>query len=216
MKSLLRFTYSRCNVPRCSINSNFKVTSSGNISRTNSYSRIVQSYPAFNNRAGHPKKSKVCMSTAFAEFRRKAEDILPEHTDNETTSRVAFHLMERELELENEKKLEVLEIKMEKDNEKKLEVLEIKMEMEKKLELQEMKQRQSTAFHSKQLSAVVQRLVVCMSVCILNLFVLLLFRHLPHHFFASSFLCCVVIQTSCRELSEKCRRRLQERYRSDL
>ena len=94
------------------------------------------------------------MSTAFDEFRRKAEDILPEHTDNETTSRVAFHLMQTESE--NEKK------QMQLENEKKLEVLKIKMEMEKKLELQEMKQRQSIAFHSKQLSAVVQRLVVCL------------------------------------------------------
>ena len=93
------------------------------------------------------------MSTAlFVEFHRKAADILPENADDEATSRVAFHLMQSE----NEKKL------MQSENEKKLDVLKIKMEMEKKLELQEMKQRQSTAFHSKQLSAVVQRLVVCL------------------------------------------------------
>ena len=114
------------------------------------------------------------MSTAFDEFRRKAEDILPEHTDNETTSRVAFHLMQTEsenekkqMQLENEKMQMQSESENEKkqmqlENEKKLEVLKIKMEMEKKLELQEMKQRQSIAFHSKQLSAVVQRLVVCL------------------------------------------------------
>ena len=106
------------------------------------------------------------MSAAlFVEFHRKAADILPENADGETTSRVAFHL----LQSENEKK----QMQSELENEKKLEVLKIKMEMEKKLELQEMekklelqkiesdnKQRQSTAFHSKQLSAVVQRLVV--------------------------------------------------------
>ena len=150
------------------------------------------------------------MSTAFDEFRRKAQGMLGKNADSETTSSVAFHLME----LENEKKLEVLKIKME--MEKKLELQEMGM----KLELQKMesdnKQRQSTAFHSKQLSAVVQRLVVCMSIRTVNLCVLLFFRHLPHHFFASTFLCCVVIQTSCRELSEKCRRRLQEPYRTDL
>ena len=139
------------------------------------------------------------MSTAFDEFRRKAQGMLPEHADSETTSSVAFHLMKSELEnekkqmqseLENEKKLEVLKIKME--MEKKLELQEIQMGM--KLELQKMesdnKERQSTAFHSKQLSAVVQRLVVCMSVRIVNLFVHLFFRHLPHHFFASSVFCC--------------------------
>ena len=208
MKSLLRFTYSRCNVPRCSINSNFKITSSGNISRTSSNSRIVQSYPAFNNRAGHPKNSKVWMSTAFDEFRRKAEDILPEHTDNETTSRVAFHLMQTESE--NEKKQEVLEIKMEMEKklelqemEKKLELKEMEkklelQEMEKKLELQKMesdnKQRQSTAFHSKQLSAVVQRLVVCLSVRIVNFFVL--FFPATYPIISSLHLCSVFIQTS--------------------
>ena len=161
--------------------------SCGNISGTNSISRGVQSNTAFNNRAGH-QKSKVCM-TKFTHFLSKAVDILPEHTDNETTSRVAFHLMERELE--NEKKLEVLELKkdnektvlelkkdnektvleLKKDNEKKLEVLELKKDNEKtvlelkkdnELELQKMKLRQSNAYHSKQLSAVVQR---CLSVC---------------------------------------------------
>ena len=152
------------------------------------------------------------MSTAlFVEFHRKAADILPENADEETTLRVAFQLMQSEKEnekklmqsenekklmqseLENEKKLMQSELENEKklmqselENEKKLEVLKIKMEMEKKLELQEMKQHQSTAFHSKQLSAVVQRLVICMSVRIVNLFILLFFRHLPHHFFASS------------------------------
>jgi hypothetical protein len=145
------------------------------------------------------KKSKYyvqstgIMSTAFDEFRRKAQGILPEHADSETTSSIAFHLMQSELE--DEKKLEVLKIKME--MEKKLELQEMGM----KLQLQKMESanelRQSTAFHSKQLSAVVQRLVVCMSIHIVNLCVLLFFRHLPHHFFASSFLCCVVIQTSC-------------------
>ena len=143
------------------------------------------------------------MSTAFDEFRRKAQGMLPEHADSETTSSVAFHLMKSELEnekkqmqseLENEKK----QMQSELENEKKLEVLKMEMEMEKKLELQEMgmklelqkmKQRQSNAFHSKQLSAVVQRLVVCMYVRIVNLFVHLFFRHLPHHFFAPSVFC---------------------------
>ena len=144
--SSLRFTHSRYILSRFSINSSINPkTTSSYYSGTSSNSRNVQSYPTFNNRAGRPNKSEVWMSTAFDEFRMKAEDILPEHTDNETTSRVAFHLMQSELE-----------------NEKKLEVLKIKMEMEKKLELQEMKQRQSTAFNSKQLSAVVQRLVVCL------------------------------------------------------
>ena len=121
---------------------------------TSSNSRNVQTFPTFNNRAGRPNKSEVWMSTAFEEFRRKAEDILPKHTDNETKSRVAFHLMESECEKKQ----------MELENQKNLEVLEIKMEMEKKLELQNMKQRQSIAFHLKQLSAVVQRLVVCLQV----------------------------------------------------
>ena len=155
--SLLRFTHSRYILSRFSINSsNNPKTTSSYYSGTSSNSRNVQSYPTFNNRAGRPNKSEVWMSTAFDEFRMKAEDILPEHTDNETTSRVAFHLMQSELE--NEKK----QMQSELENEKKLEVLKIKMEMEKKLELQEMKQRQSTAFNSKQLSAVVQRLVVCL------------------------------------------------------
>jgi hypothetical protein len=134
------------------------------------------------------------MSTAFDEFRRKAQGMLPEHADSETTSSVAFHLMKSELEnekkqmqseLENEKKLEVLKIKMEMEMEKKLELQEMGM----KLELQKMKQRQSNAFHSKQLSAVVQRLVVCMYVRIVNLFVHLFFRNLPHHFFPLSVFC---------------------------
>jgi hypothetical protein len=104
--------------------------------------------------------------------------------------------------------------------EKKLEVLK----MENKLELQKIEsdytQRQLAAYNSKLLSAVVQRLVVCMSTCIVNLCVHLCFSpRLISSFFSSfsfSFLCCVVMQTSCRELSEKCRRRLQERYWSDL
>ena len=190
--SSLRFTHSRYILSRFSINSSINPkTTSSYYSGTSSNSRNVQSYPTFNNRAGRPNKSEVWMSTAFDEFRMKAEDILPEHTDNETTSRVAFHLMQTEsenekkqMQSENEKK------QMQLENEKKLEVLKIKMEMEKKLELQKMesdnKQRQSTAFHSKQLSAVVQRLVVRLSVRIVNLFILLFFRHLPHHFFASS------------------------------
>ena len=77
------------------------------------------------------------------------------------------------LKMDHEKKLEVLKM----DHEKKLEVLQIKMEMERK-------QRQSTAFHSKQLSAVVQRLVICLYV-----FFRVFFRHLPHDYYASSVFC---------------------------
>jgi hypothetical protein len=171
------------------------------------------------------KRNKLSVQRKFStklfdEFRKKAADILTENADGENTSRVAFYLFQFQLENEkkllllgNEKKLEVLEMEME----KKLEVL--KMEMENKLDLQKIEsdhtQRQLAAYNSKLLSAVVQRLVVCMSTCIVNLCVHLFFSpRLISSFFSSfsfSFLCCVVMQTSCRELSEKCRRRLQER-----
>ena len=140
--SLLGFTHSRYILSRFSINSssNPKTTSSYD-SGTGSNSRIIQSYPAFNNRAGRRQMSK-----AFDEFRRKAEDILPkEHADNETISRIAFHLLEKDNELE----LQKVEMQCEKKLEK------VQMESDAKL-------RHSTAFHSKQLSAVVQRLVVCL------------------------------------------------------
>ena len=193
--SPLRFTHSRY------ILNSIKTTSSY-YSGTSSKSRNAQSYPVFNNRAGPPNKSVVRMSTSLDEYRRKAQSILPENADSETTTAIAFYLMQSELE--KEKKLEVLE--MELKNEKKLEVQEMELKNEKKLEVLKMelemkvqklesdnKQRQSTAFHSKQLSAVVQRLVVCISVRIVNLFVLILFsRHLPHPFFRFIFfvLCC--------------------------
>ena len=206
--SPLRFTHSRY------ILNSIKTTSSY-YSGTSSKSRNAQSYPVFNNRDGPPNKSVVRMSTSLDEYRRKAQSILPENADSETTTAIAFHLMQSELEkekklefqemeLKNEKKLEVQE--MELKNEKKMEVLKMELKNEKKLEVLKMelemkvqklesdnKQSQSTAFHSKQLSAVVQRLVVCISVRIVNLFVLILFsRHLPHPFFRFIFfvLCC--------------------------
>ena len=158
---------------------------------TSSNSRNVQTFPARLLKAG---RTSVRMSTAFDEFRRQAEDILPKRTDDKTTSKVAFHLMQLKMEMEKKLELQEMEKKLElQEMEKKLELQEMEMEMEKKLELQEMekklelqemknklelqkmesdnKQRQSTAFHSKQLSAVVQRLVVCLSVRIVNLFV---------------------------------------------
>ena len=139
------------------------------------------------------------MSTAYNEFRKKAVEILAKDTDNETISRVAFHLMQSELEnekkqselekenekkimkitmeleksaleKENEKKIMIMEMEkseLEKENEKKILIIEMErkqekmeMEMETKLERQQMKQNQSNAFHAKQISAVVQRLVV--------------------------------------------------------
>ena len=57
----------------------------------------------------------------------------------------------------------------------------------------------------------------CMSARIINLFVLLFFRHLPQLAIASSpLLCFVFIQTSLREISERCRWGIQERYGSDF
>ena len=206
--SSLRFTHSRYILSRFSINSSINPkTTSSYYSGTSSDSRNVQSYPALNNRAGRPNKSEVWMSTAFDEFRRKAEDILPEHTDNETTSRVAFHLMQTEsenekkqmqsenekkqMQLENEKKLE------KKDNEKKLEVLEIKMEMEKKLELQELKkklelQKMESDNKQRRLRSIrnssVQWRRGWSFICLYASWIFSFFfsRHLPHHFFASS------------------------------
>lgn len=120
------------------------------------------------------------MSTSFDVNHRKAKDILSQNADNESISRFAYHL----LEMEKEKKIEILEIK--KDMEKKLEVLEIKKDMEMELQKQKMmqKQLQSDAFHLKELSAVVQRLVICLYVLCFFSF----FRHL-HQFFASSVFC---------------------------
>ena len=146
------------------------------------------------------------MSKAYDEFSKKAVEILPKHANNETISRVAFHLMQSELEyelkilkeehekkmlkmenekkitmekseqselehgrktsrvashlmqleLEHESKMKILIMEMERKQEKK----EMEMDMEWKLKLQKEKQDQLMAFHSKQLSAVVQRLVV--------------------------------------------------------
>ena len=161
--SPLRFTHSRC-ILYSSISPK---TTSSYFSGT-SKSRHVQSYPGFDKRAG------LWMSKKFDEYRKKAQCILPESADSETTSSIAFHLMQSELEnekrllelenvkklleskLENEKKL--LESKLE--NEKKL--LESKLENEKKLQKldSDNELRQLTAFHSKQLSSVVQRQVV--------------------------------------------------------
>ena len=101
------------------------------------------------------------------------------------------------MELENEKKLMLMESEnekkqklMESENENK--VLKMKFELENKLVQQksesDRQQRLSRAFKSKQLSAVVQRLVACMSARFVNLFVLLFSRHLPHQFFF--VLCC--------------------------
>ena len=154
------------------------------------FSRNIPSHPAFHNCAGRPSKSEIFMST-YDECCKKAEEILPKHADNETISRVAFHLKQLEIEKENEMK-----------------ILKMEMEMERKLELQQMKQNQSNAFHAKQLSAVVQRLVV-LYVCTLHESVFFLFfRHLPQLPIASSLhlsLCFVFIQTSLREISERCR-----------
>jgi uncharacterized radical SAM superfamily Fe-S cluster-containing enzyme len=107
------------------------------------------------------------MSTVLDEYRRKAQGILPGDADSETILSIAFYLMEKE----NEKK--VLKIEMEKENEKKvlkiekeneMKVLKIEKENEKKMQMQKSADelRQAIAFHSKQLSAVVQRLVVCL------------------------------------------------------
>jgi diaminopimelate epimerase len=120
------------------------------------------------------------MSTVLDEYRRKAQGILPGDADSETILSIAFYLMEKEnekkvlkMEIENEKK--VLKIEMEKENEKKvlkiekeneMKVLKIEMEKENEKKMQMQKSadelRQAIAFHSKQLSAVVQRLVVCL------------------------------------------------------
>ena len=67
--SPLRLTHSRYILSRFSINSSI------NPKTTSSYSRNVQSYPAFNDRAGRPNKSEVRMST-FDEFHKKTADTL--------------------------------------------------------------------------------------------------------------------------------------------
>jgi hypothetical protein len=103
------------------------------------------------------------MSTELLdEFRRKASGMLPNNADNETTLMVAFHL----LKLDEEKKAEVLKTEndMQKkllvlDEQKKAEVLKTENDMQKKLDECDRKGRQASAFHSKQLSVVVQRLV---------------------------------------------------------
>ena len=167
--TMLRFTHAHYIHPRFNTNNNHKTTSG-----TRGHSGIFQSHPAFNNRADRPNKTQLWMSPLFVEFLKKAKDILPDGTDGETASNIAFHLME----LETEKEKEILKAENEKEkvilkaeNEKEKVILKVEneilkavnaKELEMKLEVQKLEQklRQSTAFHSKQLSAVVQRLVV--------------------------------------------------------
>ena len=115
--------------------------------------------------------TKVSASSLFGEFQKQAADILPENADNETKSTVAFLLMKSEFE--SEKKL------MEFESEKKF----MKSDHEHDKQKIEDKLRQSTAYYSKQLSAVVQRLVVR----IVNLFVLVCFPPLTTSFYCVIF-----------------------------
>jgi hypothetical protein len=168
----LRFTHSRYILSRFSINSSINPkTTSSYYSGTSSSSSNIQSYPAFNNRAGRPNKSVAWMSTEFDEYCREAQGILPEHADSKTISSIAFHLMK--MSLEND----MLMQKSANENE---------MLMQKSAN----ELRQSTAFHSKQLSAVVQRLVVRLCLYASGFFsFFFVFRHLPYHFFALSVFC---------------------------
>jgi uncharacterized radical SAM superfamily Fe-S cluster-containing enzyme len=109
------------------------------------------------------------MSTVLDEYRRKAQGILPGDADSETILSIAFYLMEKEnekkvLKIEMEKENEKKVLKIEKENEMKVLKIEMEKENEKKMQMQKSADelRQAIAFHSKQLSAVVQRLVVCL------------------------------------------------------
>ena len=138
------------------------------------------------------------MSTAYNEFCNKAQDILPQHTDNETISSVAFHLMQLEKDKENEKKILI----MEKENE--MNILKIMMETERKDVTREMerKQQQLIAFHAKQISAVVQRLVVlyvCMHHESVRFSVFSPLTPADHRFFSSSVcVFCILTDKSSR------------------
>jgi hypothetical protein len=154
-----------------------------NSCKTSSKSRNDHSYPAFDNRAGL-NKSEVWMSTSFDEFRMKAQDILPKNADSEMTSLIALHLMKSEFEFE--KKLELQ--KIESEFEKKMELKKMTFEFEKKLRKSDNKHRLLTAFHSKQLSAVVDLYV--------NLFVILFPASYPIIIFYFALCCCHTVKLS--------------------
>jgi hypothetical protein len=124
-----------------------------------------------------PNKLKALYSTLYDEFNEKAKDFLSgDDIPNETISKIAFLLYQKENELKMQSENEKKQMQMQSENEKKQmqfeyqkDLMAMKMEQQKK-ESDE-KQGQMRAFYLKQLSDVVQRLVVCLSVRIVNFLV---------------------------------------------